>query len=111
MPEPIAIDKGVVREYVIDENSIARLIRLGNKAVLCIDVIGEWKFDVEEELVLDNIRLIYSRGVIRGFPMEFVGYDDGFRRELIAVRIFFDQVPDDNVVKELIAEVLTKHAR
>lgn len=98
-------DHGDVREYLCNEVSVARLV-LHGEHILSIDVIGPWNYPVSRKLSVDNVSLMYWRGSVMGFDAEFVGYDDGIRRELMSIRLFLSKDLGDDEVKELILRII-----
>ncbi|WP_054856983.1 hypothetical protein [Vulcanisaeta sp. JCM 16159] len=106
------INKGTIREYVCGNTSVARLLNLSEgEAILSIDVVAPWNLPIDQSLRVGDVRLIYRRDVINGLEWEFVGYDDGSRRELISVRISLVGVVEDSFVKELIINVLGAYVK
>ncbi|GAB6943529.1 hypothetical protein [Vulcanisaeta sp. JCM 14467] len=106
------IDRGDVREYVCGDVSLARLLLINEtKRILSIDVLAPWNLPIDQSIRVGDIQLIYRREVINGLEWEFVGYDDGSRRELIAVRVSLSGSAEDSLVKELIAFVINTYVK
>ncbi|WP_069806460.1 hypothetical protein [Vulcanisaeta thermophila] len=99
-------DTDGVREYLCNEASVARLIPQGDNYILSIDTVGAWKYPVDDKMAVGDVSLIYWRTTFTNYDAEFVGYDDGGRRELISVRIKLKGPISDDEVKELILRVL-----
>ncbi|ADN50180.1 hypothetical protein [Vulcanisaeta distributa] len=106
------INKGEIREYACGNTSVARLLSLSSEErVLSIDVVAPWNLPIDQSLKVGNTQLIYRRDVINGLEWEFVGYDDGSRRELISVRILLRGEVEDSFIKELIISVLSTYVK
>ena len=104
------IDRGDVREYVCRNISLARLLRIDEtRKILSIDVLAPWNLPIDQSLKVGDVQLIYHMDSINDLIWEFVGYDDGSRRELISVRIIFRDDVKDTYIKELIARVLNTY--
>ncbi len=105
------IDRGDVREYVCGNVSIARLMSTNEEKVLSIDVVIPWGFPIDQSIKVGDVQLIYHRDVINGLEWEFVGYDDGVRRELISIRITLKGEVEEALIKELISNVLSTYMK
>ncbi|MGC8607221.1 MAG: hypothetical protein ACP5GZ_09860 [Vulcanisaeta sp.] len=106
------IDRGEIKEYTCGNTSLARLLSLGNEEkVLSIDMIAPWSLPIDRSIKVGDVRLIYRKEIINGLEWEFVGYDDGSRRELISVRILLRGNIEDSVIKELIINALNIYMR
>lgn len=101
-----------IREYLCGNVSLARLISINDEvSVLSIDVLSPWDIPIDETLKIGDVKLMYRREVINNLKWEFVGYDDGVRRELISIRIFVGKGFDDSAIKELIINAVKTYSR
>ncbi len=106
------VSRNNVREYLCGNRSLARLINLdNNERVLSIDVVAPWNSPIDQSIKAGNVQLIYRRETINNLEWEFVGYDDGSRRELISIRVFLDDHIEDSTIKELIINALGTYMR
>ncbi|MFB6470885.1 MAG: hypothetical protein TU36_006615 [Vulcanisaeta sp. AZ3] len=100
-----------IKEYLCNDVSLARLINIdGGTKMLSVDVATPWNMPIDNTLRVGDIQLIYRREVINDSIWEFVGYDDGSRRELISIRIFLNTSADESKIKELIMRVLRTYS-
>ncbi|WP_054842749.1 hypothetical protein [Vulcanisaeta distributa] len=74
-------------------------------------MVAPWNLPIDQSLRVGDVQLIYRRDVINGLEWEFVGYDDGSRRELISVRISLRGDVGDSFIKELITNVLSTYVK
>lgn len=98
-------DVGDAKEYLCNDVAVARLILRGDY-ILNVDVVKPWNYPVTKELSINNVTLIYWRNNFMGYDAEFVGYDDGSKRELISIRIFLGSEVSDDEVKDLILKII-----
>ena len=106
------VDRGEIKEYTCGNTSLARLLSLSDEEkVLSIDVIAPWDLPIDQSLKVGDVQLIYRKELINGLEWEFIGYDDGSRRELISVRILLGRNAEDSFIKELIINALNMYVR
>ncbi|BDR92171.1 hypothetical protein [Vulcanisaeta souniana] len=106
------VSRNNVREYLCGNRSLARLISHdNNESVLSIDVVAPWDSPVDQSIRVGDVQLIYRRETINNLEWEFVGYDDGSRRELISIRVFLGNNIEDSTIKELIINTLRTYMK
>jgi hypothetical protein len=99
-----------VKEYSCNGVPMVRLIRLGDGFVVSIDAVDEWPFPVDDELTMGNVGLVYHRENLGEYTVEFVGYRNPSRVELISMRVWMRREPGIEELGSIVPQLLGKYA-
>ena len=93
------VDRGGLREVVVNGYPIARVFTVGGSRFLSIDVVAPWNFEETGRLCIDARRcLIYGVARVGDLQVELVGYDNGEVREVISARVKLGDGSDEAAV-------------